>query len=293
MADGQLISLQFAGREWPSPMVGCDTTMQFQASAGALQPAAYHARRVSLQARNDRLQEALEHQQVKSADLRRILGSLNIPIVSVCSRLTLRYFTAEAGVLLGITQSDIGKVLACAAPLDPEGALMARVRVVLNSGAPEALTIEMASGRRFLCKLLPLQSFPEVGPVTLGVTVTIVAANAHREAVASSDAAAPEPYASGAGTAGRRLIADDHTRFAIGDPAHRHGLTARQQQILSLVLAGQPSKNIAADLGISQRTVENHRAAIMQRTGATSLPALARLAIGADVRGDCKELTVP
>jgi|GEM_PF-2687185 DNA-binding CsgD family transcriptional regulator len=58
-------------------------------------------------------------------------------------------------------------------------------------------------------------------------------------------------------------------------------LTPRQTQILDLVLAGHPSKNIAADLNISQRTVENHRAAIMQRTGATSLPALARMAVGA------------
>ena len=37
-------------------------------------------------------------------------------------------------------------------------------------------------------------------------------------------------------------------------------LTTRQRQILGLVLAGHPSKNIAADLGISQRTVDNHRA---------------------------------
>jgi two-component system CheB/CheR fusion protein len=59
------------------------------------------------------------------------------------------------------------------------------------------------------------------------------------------------------------------------------GLTPRQRQIMQLVLDGQPSKNITADLGISQRTVENHRAAIMQRTGATSLPALARLALAA------------
>jgi two-component system CheB/CheR fusion protein len=58
-------------------------------------------------------------------------------------------------------------------------------------------------------------------------------------------------------------------------------LTQRQRQIMDLVLAGHPSKNIAADLGISQRTVENHRAAIMTRTGAKSLPELARLAVAA------------
>jgi two-component system, chemotaxis family, CheB/CheR fusion protein len=59
------------------------------------------------------------------------------------------------------------------------------------------------------------------------------------------------------------------------------GLTPRQKQIMELVLAGHPSKNIAADLGISQRTVENHRNAIMTRTGCRSLPALARLALAA------------
>ena len=58
-------------------------------------------------------------------------------------------------------------------------------------------------------------------------------------------------------------------------------LTARQRQILDLVLAGHPSKNIAADLGISQRTVDNHRAAIMRKTGSKSLPALVRTALAA------------
>jgi len=58
-------------------------------------------------------------------------------------------------------------------------------------------------------------------------------------------------------------------------------LTPRQLDVMGKVLAGHPSKNIAADLGISQRTVENHRASIMRKTGARSLPALARLALAA------------
>jgi two-component system CheB/CheR fusion protein len=60
------------------------------------------------------------------------------------------------------------------------------------------------------------------------------------------------------------------------------GLTQRQKQIMKMVLAGHPSKNIAGTLGISQRTVESHRAAIMKRTGVKSLPALARLAVAAE-----------
>jgi two-component system CheB/CheR fusion protein len=60
---------------------------------------------------------------------------------------------------------------------------------------------------------------------------------------------------------------------------HIAGLTPRQREIMQLVLAGHPSKNIAADLGISQRTVENHRAAIMKKTGSKSLPELARRAL--------------
>jgi two-component system CheB/CheR fusion protein len=68
--------------------------------------------------------------------------------------------------------------------------------------------------------------------------------------------------------------------------AHLAGLTPRQREIMTLVLAGHPSKNIAADLGISQRTVESHRASIMHKTGTTSLPALARLALAANSGAD-------
>ncbi len=56
-------------------------------------------------------------------------------------------------------------------------------------------------------------------------------------------------------------------------------LTRKQTQILELILAGHPSKNIAADLGISQRTVETHRAAIMRKTCSKSLAALVQTAL--------------
>lgn len=81
-------------------------------------------------------------------------------------------------------------------------------------------------------------------------------------------------------------LAKDTAKLSVWrqDAARRvAGLTPRQRQIMGLVLAGHPSKIIAADLGISQRTVETHRASIMTRTGAGSLPELARLALAADL----------
>jgi DNA-binding CsgD family transcriptional regulator len=56
-------------------------------------------------------------------------------------------------------------------------------------------------------------------------------------------------------------------------------LTSRQREILGRILRGQPNKNIAADLGISQRTAENHRAAIMLRMRVSSISALVQSAL--------------
>jgi two-component system CheB/CheR fusion protein len=70
-------------------------------------------------------------------------------------------------------------------------------------------------------------------------------------------------------------------------------LTPRERQIMRMVVAGHPSKIIATDLGISQRTVENHRAAIMRKTESKSLPALARLAFASGLSNISEPLSDP
>lgn len=75
--------------------------------------------------------------------------------------------------------------------------------------------------------------------------------------------------------------ANAHTAWQAAAARQLATLTPRQREIMDMVLAGHPSKNIAADLHISQRTVENHRASIMRKSGVRSLPALARLALAA------------
>jgi two-component system CheB/CheR fusion protein len=54
-------------------------------------------------------------------------------------------------------------------------------------------------------------------------------------------------------------------------------LTIRQRQVMDHIAAGHANKEIAARLGISQRTVENHRSVVMDRTGSKTLPDLIRL----------------
>jgi FixJ family two-component response regulator len=56
-----------------------------------------------------------------------------------------------------------------------------------------------------------------------------------------------------------------------------NGLTSRELEIMGMVVAGLTNKEIARHLGISHRTVEIHRAKVMEKTGAPNLLELARI----------------
>ncbi len=68
--------------------------------------------------------------------------------------------------------------------------------------------------------------------------------------------------------------------------ARMRQLTDRERQVLSAVVDGQPNKTIAYDLEISPRTVEVHRANVMAKMQARSLPELVRMTLSAASSGD-------
>jgi PAS domain S-box-containing protein len=66
-------------------------------------------------------------------------------------------------------------------------------------------------------------------------------------------------------------------------------LPAREREVLDGLLAGGTNKMIARALGISPRTVEAHRARIMERLGAQSLPELVQIAVAAGLQTKAQE----
>jgi two-component system, LuxR family, response regulator FixJ len=58
-----------------------------------------------------------------------------------------------------------------------------------------------------------------------------------------------------------------------------NALSVRQRQVMELVVAGLSSKEIAIKLDIGHRTVESHRACVMDRIGARNLAELIRIAM--------------
>jgi FixJ family two-component response regulator len=61
-------------------------------------------------------------------------------------------------------------------------------------------------------------------------------------------------------------------------------LTTREAQVLERIVAGRLNKQIADDLGISIKTVEAHRANIMEKLNANTVADLLKIALGAQTK---------
>jgi FixJ family two-component response regulator len=76
---------------------------------------------------------------------------------------------------------------------------------------------------------------------------------------------------------GARIQAEEEVRRATYDRFVK--LSGREREVLTLIVEGLPNKIIAHRLGVSIRTVEIHRARVMEKFGAKSLPELVRFAL--------------
>jgi DNA-binding NarL/FixJ family response regulator len=80
----------------------------------------------------------------------------------------------------------------------------------------------------------------------------------------------------------RRLRAEPHDEAARSNPA---GLSAREVEILRMVASGQSSKEIAANLVLSARTVERHIQNVYTKIGAHGRAEATSFAISAGLVG--------
>lgn len=166
------------------------------------------------------------------------------------------------------TYASATEFLAALGP-EPVGCLIADIRMSGMSG----MELQRELTRRGLP--IPTVIITGHGDVPLAVAALKAGAVDFLEKPFDSDA-----LLASVAEAMRRLGKDKAQGFSRADIAARaETLSVREREVMDLVVAGQPNKVIAHRLGIAIRTVEIHRARVMEKLGARNLSELVRMAI--------------
>jgi two-component system response regulator FixJ len=78
-------------------------------------------------------------------------------------------------------------------------------------------------------------------------------------------------------------MAAEEATSAVVEASYR-SLTPREQEVMALLAEGMPTKLLATRLGISTRTAEHHRAAVLKKMGARTVSHLARMSMSLQSR---------
>lgn len=222
------------------------------------------SRHDELCAPNSDLREQAEWPRATADVLDGILNSLDSATLVLDRALRVLFATRATKALFNAIDTEIGLPVGDLTHRLIDDTMEVDARAVLSSHDTMRREVKANDGAWYIRSILPYRTDAER---VHGVVVTFTAI---AEIMASIDRALARASDDGGSETMRETAVS-----AVSS------LTVRQRQIMALVMAGQPSKNIAADLGISQRTVDNHRAAIMRKTGSKSLSALIQTAIAA------------
>jgi len=194
--------------------------------------------------------------------------------------------------------------------VDDDAAVRDSLQLLLAS-AGHGQVVVYPSGLAFLaeskplpgdCLLLDVQ-MPDIGGLELqnelrrrGTELAVIIMTGHADvpiAVRAMKAGAADfiekPFSDGdlLDAVGKALAAAaeaSHEQERSGETLRRlQTLTAREREVFEAMISGRPNKVIAHDLGISQRTVEIHRARVMNKMEAPNLSTLVRWAMATQI----------
>ncbi|MEK9752376.1 MAG: response regulator [Rhodospirillaceae bacterium] len=172
--------------------------------------------------------------------------------------------------------ASAGELLALG-PLDGEGCIVTDIRM------PGMTGLELMAALAAAGSTLPVVVITAHGDIRMAVEAMKLGALDFVEKPFEEQAllAAVETALAESRRRSADLSADADARRGFGR------LSPREREVLEMILAGKPNRRVAEDLGISEKTVEVHRAHIMEKTGAKSFAELVAKAVqtGFSARG--------